>query len=209
MKTYIIFVLLFAGLGFAQDAPRTMTKIEIVLQGTKIPAESFAAKPKTLYRAGSRYCRTEEAEDTERGIHGLLIVNEPDAWLINLMTKTAGHLVDPGPTFRCHMPVFADDPETEASGLEFGRELEFFKLKGAATKHGIVLQEKQTTQYQLEIGNSKLALFTYGTPERPLAVGRVRDGEGEIFWYSGFGEVPFEAGLFAKPEGIKIEEGKK
>jgi hypothetical protein len=186
-----------------------MTKIEVRLEGPNIPAGSFATKPKVMYRAGTRYCRIEEAEDTENHIHGLLIVNEPDAWMVNLVTKTARHIADPGPTFNCHMPLFVDDPDKEASGLEFGLEREFFKSKGATPHEGSVLQGKQTTQYQVEIGKSKLALFTYGTPERPLAVGRVRGNSGEIYWYSGYGEVPFDAKLFAKPEGIKVEEVKQ
>jgi hypothetical protein len=185
-----------------------MTKVEVVLQGPGIPAGSFAAKPKTMYRAGSRYCRVEEAEDTENQVHGLMIVNEPDAWAVNLLTKTARHLVDPGPTFNCHLPVFPDDPNKDLSGLEFGLEMKFFQSKGAAPHPGSVLQGKQTTQYQVIAGDSKLALFTYGTPERPLAVGRVRGNDGEIYWYSGYGELPFDAKLFARPEGVKVEEVK-
>lgn len=166
-----------------------MTKIQVRLEGPDIPAGSFATKPKVMYRAGTGYCRMEEEEDTANGNHGLLVVNEPDAWMVNLVTKTARHIVDPGPTLNCHMPLFADDPDKDASGLEFGLEMQFFKSKGAKLHQGSVLQGKQTTQYQVEIGNSKLALFTYGTPERPLAVGRVRQGSGEIYWYSGFGDV--------------------
>lgn len=208
MKRFSVLLLLVTCLCFAQEAPKTMTKIEAVLQGPKIAAGSFAAKPKVMYRAGSRYCRIEEAEDTENRIHGLMIVNEPDAWMINLVTKTGRHIVDSGPTFNCHLPLFADDPDKEATGLEFGLEMEFFKSKGATAHQGTVLQGKQTTQYQVETASTKLALFTYGTPERPLAVGRVRGDDGEIYWYSGFGEVPFDAKLFAKPEGIKFDETK-
>jgi hypothetical protein len=58
----------------------------------------------------------------------------------------------------------------------------------------------------VEIGGSKLALFTYGTPELRLAVGRVRGDKGEVYWYSGYGQVPFDPKPFAKPEGMKIEE---
>jgi hypothetical protein len=185
-----------------------MTKMEVVLQGPKIPAGSFATKPKTMYRAGRRYCRIEEAEDTDHGVQARLIVNEPDAWMVNLVTRTARHILDPGPTFNCHLPIFTDDPDKEASGLEFGLEMEFFEKNGATARPGSVLQGKQTTQYQIQSGESKLALFTYGTPERPLAVGRVRGDDGEIYWYSGYGDVPFDAKVFGKPEGVKIEEGK-
>jgi hypothetical protein len=195
-------------LSVSQDPPKQMTKIVAQLQGPEIPADSFVAKPKTMYRVGSRYCRMEEEPDTKNGIHGLLIVSEPDYWMANLITKTARHGVDPGPSFNCHMPMFADDPDKEAAGLEFGLEMEFFKAKGATPHEGGVLQGKKTTHYQVEIGSSKLALFTYGTPERPLAVGRVRGDKGEIYWFSGYGQVPFDAKLFVKPEGMKIEETK-
>jgi hypothetical protein len=186
-----------------------MTKIEVHLEGPDIPAGSFATKPKVMYRAGAAYCRIEEEEDTENGIHGLMIVNEPNAWMVNLTAKTARRIVDPGPTFNCHLPLFADDPDKETAGLEFGLEMQFFQSKGATSREGAVLQGKQTTQYQVAVGSSKLALFTYGNPERPLAVGRVRGNKGEIYWYSGYGEVPFDATLFAKPEGVKIEKVKQ
>jgi len=62
-----------------------MRRVEVFLEGPDIPARSFATKPKVMYRAGTRYCRTEEAPDPENGIHGLAIVNEPDFWLVNLL----------------------------------------------------------------------------------------------------------------------------
>jgi hypothetical protein len=127
MKTLLLLSIFYAlsVFSFAQDTPKQMTKIVAQLQGPEIPADSFAAKPKTMYRAGSRYCRVEEEPDTKNGIQGLLVVNEPDYWMANLISKTARHGVDPGPTFNCHMPMFADDPDKEAAGLEFGLEMEF------------------------------------------------------------------------------------
>jgi hypothetical protein len=197
---------ILSGTSFSQEPPKETTKMEVQLQGPEVAANSFAAKPKTLYRAGTRYCRIEEAPDPDNGIHGLVVINEPDFWMANLMTKTARHGTDPGPTFNCRMPMFTDDPDKNAASLEFGLELEFFKSKGAIPQPGPILQTKQTTAYQVQVGNSKLALYTYGTPERPLAVGRVRGEKGEIYWFSGYGQVPFDAKLFAKPEGMKIEE---
>jgi hypothetical protein len=38
----------------------------------------------------------EELPNPEHGIHGLVIINEPDTWLVNLMTKAAKHQVDHG-----------------------------------------------------------------------------------------------------------------
>jgi len=187
----------------------------VQLQSSDVPADSFAAKPKTMFRAGTQFCRIEEQPDPEHGIHGLMIINEPDAWMINLETKSAQHMVDPGPTLNCRMPIFAsliqDLPEEEAKqigGLEFGFELDFFKGKGATGQPGGVQQGQQTTAYKLTFGDSSFALFTYGTPERPLGVAWVRGDRHRIFWYSGYGQMDFDPRLFAKPEHVKIEDAK-
>lgn len=190
-------------------------KLTVRLQSPEIPADHFAAKPKTMYRAGQGYCRTEELPDPEQGIHGLMIINEPDVWVVNLLSKTAQHLVDSGPTFNCRLPMFQGDEVKSAADmknpileLEFGRELAYFRQKGAPPKEGPVLQGKQTNVSMVQVGDSQLFLFTVDTPERPLAVARQRGGTREIYWYGLYEELPFEPKLFAKPEGVKIEEVK-
>ena len=85
------FTLLLASLALAQDTPQTMNRITVQLDGSEVPQNNFGRKPKTIYRAGSTYCRVEEAPDPEHNIRGLLIVNEPNAWMVNLATKTAPH----------------------------------------------------------------------------------------------------------------------
>jgi hypothetical protein len=199
----------------AQQPPKTMTKMVVQLQSPDVPADSFAAKPKTMLRAGTQFCRIEEEPDSEHGIHGVMIINEPDAWMVNLETKSAQHMVDPGPTLNCRMPIFAgrlagipDDEAKVISSLEFGFEMEFFKSKGATGQPGGVLQSKETTAYKLKFGDSAVALFTYGTPERPLAAAWLRGDKHEIFWYSGYGQLDFDPKLFAKPDHVKIEEAR-
>ncbi len=201
-------------LAFAEDAPKTMTKLTVKLESPEIPKDSFAAQPKRLYRAGARYCRTEENPDLENGIHGLLIINEPDSWLVNLMDKTGKHILDPGPTYNCRMPIFtngediksAEDLKLPLMDLEFGRELEFFRPRSGAPKAGPVLRSKATMVYSVQAGNSELLLFTGGEPEAPVAVIRQKDKVREILWYGEFEEIPFDAKMFAKPEGIAIQE---
>jgi hypothetical protein len=215
MKNVLFYLSLLCGISAAQQPPKNMTKVEVVLQSPDAPAGSFAAKPKVFYRAGNRYCRIEEATDSEQGMHNLLIVNEPDYWTVNLVTKTGQHSVDPGPTFNCHLPVFAygtpqslDEETRQIRQLEFGQEFEFFKEKGATAEKGPVLQTKETLVYRAKVGTAALALFTYGTPERPLAVALQREGKSDLFWYSGYGQINFDSKLFAKPENVKIEESK-
>jgi hypothetical protein len=87
----------------ADDTPIKMTHVIVRMSGTDIPADSFATKPKVYRRAGSRYCRVDEEPDPDMGIHGRTVINEPDAWLINLADHTARHIVDRGPTFNCRL----------------------------------------------------------------------------------------------------------
>jgi hypothetical protein len=199
----------------AHDVPKTMTKIEVHLEGPEVMAGSFSAKPKVIYRASTSYCRLEEGEDTENRIHGLLIVNEPDAWMVNLYDKSARHMVDPGPTFNCKLPVFANvDPKDEAAilyqDLEFGSELKFFKKMGAAGQPGPEEGGKKTTQYTIEIGGTRFVMLTTTSlNERPLAVARSVGGKGEVFVYTDYEEIPFDPKLFARPSGVRISEQKR
>lgn len=59
-----------------------------------------------------------------------------------------------------------------------------------------MLQGRQTTLYKVDVGDATLALFTYGASERPMAVSRVRGEKWEIFWFRGWGDLPFNAKLF-------------
>ena len=215
-KAPLIFaILMFCSISSAQDAPAVMIKIEVRLQSPDAPLDSVAALPKVMYRSGSRYCRVEESPDPQSGVHGLAVTNEPDAWVVNLANNTGRHYVDPSPALICHLPMFTDedavsakDPSLRILALEFGRELAFFKNKGATSKPGPVLQTKQTTAYELHVGAAVLTLFTYGPAEFPLAVMRQRGDKLETYWYSGYGQVPFDGKLFAKPDGIKFEDPK-
>ncbi len=99
MRNLFLAIALFSAVVVAEDAPKTMTKMEVILGSPGVQPGSFASKPKVMYRAGNRYCRIEEAPDPDNGLHGLLIVSEPDAWVVNLVTKTARHVKDTGPTF--------------------------------------------------------------------------------------------------------------
>ncbi len=193
-----------------------MTRLTVKLESPEIPKDSFAAQPKRMFRAASRYCRIEENPDLESGVHGLVIINEPDVWMINRLDKTARHIVDPGPTFNCRLPIFVFGEDVKSAAgfakplaeLEFGRELEYFRPRSGAPTPGPVLQGKSTMVYSVQSGKSELLLITSGDPAVPVAVVRKNDTTREIFWYGEYIQLPFDAVLFAKPEGVKIEEAK-
>ena len=65
----LFLLLLLATTLSADDTPKTMTKVEVHLEGPDVMAGSFSAKPKVIYRAGTKYCLLEEAEDTGKKIN--------------------------------------------------------------------------------------------------------------------------------------------
>lgn len=214
MKRHVIAaLLLLSGMVFGQAPPKTMTKLIVRLESPDVPKDSFASLPKTMYRAGAGYCRIEELPDPEHGIHGLIIINEPDIWLVNQFDKTARHQVDPGPSFNCLMPIFPDTQKPESimekkdplAELEFGRELAYFRGRNATSALGPRLHEKETKAYILTIGDSQLFLFTSGTPERPVAIRREHGLKHETYWYGSYEELQFDPKLFMKPEAKIVE----
>ncbi len=211
-----IIVVLFAlsAIGMADELPSQMTKLMVKVESPEIPKDSFAAQAKRMYRAGSRFCRIEETPDLANHIHGLLIINEPDSWLINRLDNNAKHMIDPGPTYNCRMPIFVDSDEIRTSQdikstlmqLEFGREFEFFKPRSDPPKVGPILRGKETKVYSTEVGSEQLFLFTSGNPEAPVAVIRKNDKTRQIVWYGEYEQVPFDAELFSAPNGLQIDE---
>ena len=211
MKTLTLICALSLG-ALGQQPPDSMTKMAVTFEGTGVPAGSFPTLPVTMYRVGTQYCRSEEAPNTAQHAQWTIIANEPDSWTVNLLKKKAEHFVDPGPKLECRIPIFRDkqvkgDNDTNPFlELEYGLELQYFKGKGAEPKQGPVLRDKPTTAYTVPIKDWQVTLYTTGTPERPWALRRQRGNTTQTYWYDVYEQVPFNAQLFAKPEGVKIQE---
>jgi hypothetical protein len=206
----VILVLTLARTGVCADTPSKMVHAIVQMSGTDFSAESLAAKPKIYWRASSQYCRVDEEPDPANGIHGRLVVNEPDAWLINLADQTAKHVLDTGPSFNCKLPIFAYNPDIAKSKigeLEIGRELVFFHANGARLIDGPKL-EFEANYCELKIAGSVLRLVERVDIHTPILVGLVRGDKVYEAHYLLWGETPFKADLFAKPTGVKIEEAK-
>jgi len=211
-KLNAVLVAALLGGGFQLGSmPAKMTNVIAQMSGSEIPADSFAAKPKVYWRASNQYCRVDEEPDAKNGIHGRTVINEPDAWLINLADSTAKHLVDGGPTFNCKLPVFALDPEMAKSKigeLEFGHEIAFFQSNGAKAVEGPKLEFK-ANYYEMTIGDSVLKLAERADIHAPLLIALIRGGNiVQVRYLLWDDQVPFKADMFAKPTGVKIEEVK-
>jgi len=166
----LLITLLFSLLPLAaQAADEKMLYVEYRLSGKKIAADSFDAQTKKVWRIGDRYLRFEDAPNPQTKIHGLIIVAEPDIWIVDRNTNRAQHTVDPGPKFRVDFPMFASETIEKLRKLEFGHELEYFQENGAKQLSGQEVDGFRCRLLRLEIEDREVTLFLK-TDNTPLQV---------------------------------------
>jgi len=146
-----------------------MLYVEYRLIGKKIAADSFDAQTKKVWRIGREFLRFEDAPNPQTKIHGLIIVAEPDIWIVDRNTNQAQHTVDPGPVFRIDFPMFASETNEKLRKLEFGHELEYFQENGAKQLPGQEIDGFRCRLLRLEIEDREVTLFLK-TDNTPLQV---------------------------------------
>lgn len=191
-------------------APKTMTKMVVRLMGPGIKPESFAALPRTIYRAGPHYARMESPPDARQRQEKLTIIAEPDAYSLNLIDKKGTHAIDQGGGNDLHLPIVLPfDPKHKLGDLdrlEFGEELDFFEDAGATKKPGPIVNAKPTDAYVLQTPEGLATLVVKPETDTPVFISwPAKDGIYK-YEYITYEEVPFEPALFAKPSGFELKE---
>lgn len=196
----------------SQEVPRAMTKVTTKIVEPKPEPGSFAAQPKTIWRAGTKYARTAEARDPQNHIHGLAIINEPDAWMINLLDKSARHYIDPGPTFNVHLPVFeqpSSGGKTKLNELEFGKEIEFFAKNDAKDLAGEMIDGKPTIRHEVTFSGGSVVLWTDAKSKKPVRISLIQGAQRQTIAYIAYDdELAFDPTLFQFPTGIAVVDSK-
>ena len=197
-------------LASADAPPATMTKIVVRLTGPDIKPGSYAALPKTMYRAGAHYARIENPPSSRMQSEKLIVIAEPDAFSVNLTDKKGTHAVDQGGANDMHLPMILPlDPNHalgKLDGLEFGNELPFFEDAGATRHAGPMINSKPTDAYDLETPLGMATLVTELNSAVPKFLSwQTKEGtyKYEYFQYQ---EKPFQPSLFSKPRGITYQE---
>jgi len=188
-----------------------MTRIEYRDLSSRIPKEPFPAKPRILYTAGTTYSRIEEQPDPTRAIHGLIIVNEPDVWMVNLLDRRAQHFVDRGPTFVVHHNVLPRHTSpNEFAPLEFGKELDFFRSKKAKTLPLKSVDGQRCKPFELRHYAYRLVLYVRTDKSIPFQLEIFKDEKNiiSVRYMSYQTGLPFNQALFKPPPDVAITEGK-
>lgn len=219
MKNLLVELLVFLLLAAAQQtaqqppgkkAPQTMTKMVVRLMGPGIKPGSFAALPKTIYRAGDRYSRIEDPPDARQHIQKLTIIVEPDAYSVNLTDRQGTHALDQGGPNDIHLPIVLPFDSQHQLGkldrLEFGAEYDLFEAAGAEKQAGSVINAKPTDAYQLRTPAGPALLVVRADTDVPIYLSWQTNEGTYKYEYITYEELPFEASLFAKPAGIQWKE---
>ncbi len=187
-----------------------MIKMVVRLIGPEVKPRSFAAMPKTIYRAGPHYARIEDAPDARQEVQKLTIIAEPDAYSVNLIDKKGTHVIDQGGPNDLHLPVVLPfDPKHRLSNLdrlEFGDEFDFFQDAGAVKEAGPIINAKPTDAYLLKTAEGTAKLIVKSGTHVPITLSWRTKGGTYTYEYISYEEVPFDASLFAKPAGITYKE---
>jgi hypothetical protein len=140
-----------------------------------------------------------------------MVVSEPDAWLVNLLDKTAKHMVDKGTPYEFHFPVFGnpDDPDF-VKGFELGCEVDYLKQKGAGPAKPKEVNGRSLDGYMATEGEYQIVLLVDHATGKPAAASLLRSGK--VVSYIRYVEyetgLPAYTRLFALPKDLKVTEAK-
>ncbi len=168
MRNFLALLLLLTPFA-AQSAEEPMLYVEYHLAGKKIAPDSFDAQVKKVWRVGNTLLRFEDAPNPTTKIHGLIIVAEPDIWIIDRNTNKGQHTVDPGPTYKMHFPLLASEQSETLRELEFGHELEFFLANNATALPQQEIEGVLCKPLRLNIDDREVTLYLR-TSDVPLLI---------------------------------------
>lgn len=186
-----------------------------------IPANSSPAPaeiaPKTIYVAGDRYARIEEPVDAKT--RNLIIVNQPDIWVIDGEQRRGNHMVNPGPDFTVHNPILGPNGPQEMFGFEYGREMRFFAE--AATKNRIGIKSVAFRDlgskniegticdvHEIRSGDYRVLLNIIHASQIPHSIKIFLASQPliQLEYIDYKSDIPFDQSLFKPPDGIAIAE---
>jgi hypothetical protein len=185
-----------------------MTKIVFRYIASDLQEGAAGAKPKTYYLAGDRYARIEQESDATLHSPSLIIVNEPDIWLMDLKAKAGNHSVNPGPDFSVHNPILGTDSPEDLFDFEFGHEVEFLSRVHARDLDPKEIRERQCTTRQFEAGEYLVTIYLEAKKNSPVELKAFKNGKMifTIEYLNYDSGLPFDASLFQPPKGINLTE---
>lgn len=131
--------------------------------------------------------------------------------MINLFDKSGRHLIDPGPTFNVHLPVFQEPSgiKTKLNELEFGNEVEFLQKNDAKQSSGELIGGNATVRHEMILGDTRVVLWTDAKSKQPVRISLTQSSQRQTIAYVAYDdELVFDPTLFLPPAGIAVVDSK-
>ncbi|MFZ5718150.1 MAG: hypothetical protein ACOY5Y_01650 [Pseudomonadota bacterium] len=173
-----------------------------------LPASASAAQPRRLWRQGAHFLRSEEDIDPVRGDQRVVVVAEPDVWVVNLADRTARHSIDPGPELVVRAPILPLGSPPELMKLEFGCEREFLAEFAPVPEREVPWGAARAALHRVTVGEHSVALLMDAKRDSPLLVSYLRQGRPIVVYrYDEYRHgLPARPQLFAPGRNIRIIE---
>jgi hypothetical protein len=193
----------------ATCAPQKLVHIVTVDVTPGIPAASFEAQPKSLYRIGDDKMRVDEALDAPNGIHGVVVIAEPNIWMANLYDNTGKHIVDPGPSLFAVAPVFGvPEHASKLAALEYGCEADFIAANAPTPIRSEQIGSTRFDVYRVDDKPDAIEILEQSGTTTPAFARYYHQGKlVEVLRYDLYATgLPSDPNLFVPPSGIHYVE---
>ena len=189
--------------------PQKMVRVVYRDISPGVDASSPAGQPETLYRLGTKYARVEGAIDPRQGTQPVMVANEPDIWMINLLTKHGRHFTDTDAASGFKAPVVGDpDVPPSIAAMEFGCEMAF--MKGVPTKKAD-LDGQRVSQFEKRVDRYRVVLSVMQKSLTPVSL-FLYEADKLVFalrYVEYDNALTPKMELFQRPPGITFEEGSR
>jgi hypothetical protein len=191
-------------------APEKLTRMVVRNISPGLAAAAPAAQPRSIWRKGSMQLRTEEVPDPVRGVHNILVVSEPDIWVINMAARAGQHSLDPGPVYEVRAPILPLGPgmPPQLMQLEYGCEAAFAALHAPASERTVSWGAETARLHVANFGDHQVTVMLHARRNAPLMIVYARAGQAVFaIRYDEFrGDLPDRPDLFQPPKNVRITE---
>jgi hypothetical protein len=198
--------------------PKSLVSMTVRNVTPGLQASDPGAQPKRLWRKGEKFLRSLDQPVVSRALQdpkapmarqALVIVAEPDVWMIDMASREGRHSVDKGPVLEVRAPIFGPGTAPpEFMGLEYGCEAEFVAIRAPLAKRNVRWGGVDARIHTYIVGTASLAILLNDRTSEPLIVTYVRDGRPiTIISYDEYRrDQPDQPELFRPPADVKITE---
>jgi len=199
--------------------PRSLIRMTVRNVTPGLQAIDPRAQPKTLWRKGARFLRSIEApvvsaqlQDAKAPMarQALVIIAEPDIWLIDTASREGRHSLDKGPVLEVRAPILPPGAAPpEFMSLEYGCEAEFVSVRAPVAQKVVRWGGIDAGIHTYNVGAANLAILMDDRAGKPLLITYVNENRPVVIvrydeYERGLPEPP---DMFRPPPDVKILEG--